>query len=104
MKRHLKQTQGIAKLFMLAKSEERVADLLEDLLTETEIKKAHDRAKIIACLKDGLSQRETQKRTKAAIATVTHGAVFLRKSGRVIAGILDTAQKMSWWNPLFWRA
>jgi Trp operon repressor len=101
---NIQKTQGLAKLFLMAKTEGEMSGLLHDLFTPSEISKAHERAKIFACLKDGLSQRETKEKTHAAIATVTHGARFLRSSAMVIENIIASAQKMVWWQTLFWRA
>ena len=98
-----KKLQGIAKIIMLAKNEDEVIGIMHDILTESEIEKVHERIKVFACLKDGLSYRETSREADSAIATVSHGARFLRKSAMVIRKILDSAQKMNWWYKLFWR-
>jgi Trp operon repressor len=95
--------KGIAKLILLAKDEKKVSGLLYDLFTESEIDKAHERVRIFAGLINGHSQREVQKETNAAIATVTHGARFLKKSSRVIKNLIASARKKNWWNNLFWR-
>ena len=99
-----KKTQALAKLFVLAKSEKEMQGLLHDIFTESELDKAHERVKIFACLKDGMSQRETKKQATAAIATVTHGAKFLRDSAQIIQEIISSAQQKSWWRASFWRA
>ncbi|MDH5596629.1 MAG: trp operon repressor [Candidatus Peregrinibacteria bacterium] len=99
-----KKTQGLAKLLFMAQTESEMVGLLHDIFTQAELSKAHERVKIFACLQDGLSQRETQKKSSAAIATVTHGAQFLRDSALVIRNIITQAQEESWWNKLFWRA
>ncbi len=88
---------------MLAKNEDEVIGILHDLFTESEINKAHERVKIFACLNDGRSQRETKKLSNAAIATVSHGAKFLKNSAMIISQILKSAQNMNWWQKLFWR-
>jgi Trp operon repressor len=96
--------KGLAKLILLDKDEKKVSGLLYDLFTESEIDKAHERVRIFAGLINGHSQREVQDETGAAIATVTHGAGFLKKSSRTIKNIITSAQRMSWWNSLFRRA
>lgn len=98
------KTRGVARLLRLAKNEEDLAGLLHDLFTEAEIGKAYERIKIFSCLNDGMSQRKTQQQSRAAIATVNHGAKFLKNSALMIADILKAAQGMNWWNALFWRA
>ena len=87
----------------LAKNEEELVGLLHDLFTEAEMGKAHERIKIFACLNNGMSQRETKRKSHAAIATVSHGAKFLKNSAVMIAEILKVAQGMNWWGALFWR-
>lgn len=104
MFKEVEKTQGLAKLFLMAESEGEMAGLIHDLFTTSEIARAHERAKIFACLKNGLSQRETKRKTNAAIATVTHGAKFLHDSAMVVGKIIAQAQKMIWWQKLFWRA
>lgn len=103
MKIKNKKLQGLAKVLMLAKKEEELVGLLHDLFTESEIEKAHERIEIFACLNSGMSQRETKKKAHAAIATVSHGAKFLRNSAVIIHKILDFAKNMNWWNRLFWQ-
>lgn len=104
MKNDKNKLQGIAKILSLAKSEDELMRLLDDLLTESELNKLHERVKIIACLKKGMSQREAQQQTNAGIATISRGARLLRKPGLIIAKIISSAQNMGWWQRLFWRA
>ena len=78
--------------------------LLHDVFTVSEISHALERARIFACLDEGLSQRETRSRTGAAIATVTHGARFFRDSALIIRKIVAAARVSGWWQTLFWRA
>lgn len=96
--------QGIAKLIGLSSGEYELIRLLDDLLTDAEIDKIHERIKIVACLKDGLSQRDAQKKTEAAIATVTRGASLLKKPQFILDRVITSAQKMSWWYKLFWQS
>lgn len=99
-----KKIKGIAKVIRLVRTEEDLVRLLDDIFTDSEIDKAHERVKIIACLKDGLSQRKTQTETDAAIATVSRGAQLLHKPKFILDQIISTAQNMNWWQKLFWRA
>ncbi len=99
-----KKIEGIAKLLLLAKSEYELMNLLDDMLTVSEVDKIHERIRIIACLKNGMSQRETQKKTDAGIATITRGAGLLKKPKLIIDHIISAAQKKSWWYKLFWRS
>ncbi len=103
MEEQNKKLKGLAKVLMLAKTEGQLIGLLHDLFTESEISKAHERIKIFACLKDGMSQRAAKRESHAAIATVSHGAKFLKNSAIIIRKILDSAQKLSWWQKLFWQ-
>ena len=98
------KTQALAKLFLLAKTESEMTGLLHDLFTISEISHALERVRIFACLSEGLSQRETKRRTKAAIATITHGARFFRDSALIISKLIAAARATSWWQTLFWRA
>ncbi|MBN2086910.1 hypothetical protein JW758_01045 [Candidatus Peregrinibacteria bacterium] len=104
MKKNDDKIRGVAKIIMLAKNEDEVIGILHDLFTKSEIEKAHERVKIFACLKDGKSQRETKKESHAAIATVSHGAKFLKNSAVIIRQVIETAQNMEWWRSLFWRS
>jgi len=101
MKKTNQKTQGLAKLLLLAKSEQEMEGLLHDLFTESEIGRAHERVKIFSCLKDGMSQREAKKEANAAIVTVTHGAQFLRNSAMIIKEVIDSAQRKNWWQKFF---
>lgn len=103
MQKSNKKLQGIAKVLSLSKSEDELIKLLDDLLTPSEIEKLHERIKIVACLKDAMSQRETQRKTNAGIATITRGARLLQKPKLVITKIISSAQNMNWWQKLFWR-
>lgn len=100
---NIQKTQGLAKLLLMAKTEGEMSALLHDLLTSSELKRVHERAKIFACLQNGLTQRETKKRTKTAIATVTHRAHFLRSSALIIGSFITSAQTMPWWQTFFGR-
>lgn len=103
MKLQDKKIRGVARLLRLTKNEDELVGLLYDLFTEAEISKAYERIKIFSCLNGGMSQRETRQRSRAAIATVNHGAKFFKNSALMIADILKAAQGMNWWNHLFWR-
>ena len=103
MKIQDKKIKGVAKVLMLAKDEREVIGLMHDLFTESEIDKAYERIKIFACLKEGMSQRAVKRKSHAAIATVSHGAKFLKNSAIIIRKILDSAQKLTWWQRLFWQ-
>ena len=98
-----KQLSGIARVLRLAKTEAQLTALLGDLLTDSEIEKIHERIRIVACLKDGLSQRETQRETNAGIATVSRGARLLQGPKNMLSKIIESAQQMSWWYGLFWQ-
>ncbi|MBN2307216.1 hypothetical protein JXD20_04480 [Candidatus Peregrinibacteria bacterium] len=104
MIQNFQKTQALAKIFLLAKTESEMTGLLHDLFTVAEISHALERARIFACLNDGLSQRETKRRSKAAIATITHGAKFFRDSALIISKIIASARHTDWWQTLFWRA
>lgn len=97
-----KKSQAIAKVFTLA-DEETLTLLLDDLLTESEIDKIHERIKIIECLSQKLSQRATAQRTHAAIATVTRGASLMKKPTFVLDQIIHKSHTKHWWKKLFWN-
>ena len=103
MKHKEKKLLGIAKIIRLVKSEDNLVRFLDDILTESEIDNMHERTKIVACLKNGLSQRATQKETEAAIATVSRGANLMQKPKLILDKIVTLAENMAWWNKLFWR-
>ena len=103
MKQSDKKLQGIAKVLLFTKSENELIKLLNELLTSSEIEKLHERVKIVACLKDGMSQREAQRETDAGIATINRGARLLQQPKLIITKIISSAQKMNWWYKLFWR-
>ena len=98
------KTQAVTKVLMLTKKEEDLHALLHDLFTESEIQKAYERIKIFECLALGMSQRETVKKSGTAIATVSHGAKFLKNSSLIIRKVLDSARTKGWWNKLIWKS
>ena len=95
------KTRAIAKVLTLA-DEETLALLLDDLMTENEIDKIHERIKIIECLSQKLSQRETAQKAEAAIATVTRGAYLMKKPTFMLDTIIDEHHEKGWWKRLFW--
>jgi Trp operon repressor len=98
-----KKIRGIAKVLLLTRSENELARLIDDLLTPSEVNKVHERIRIIDCYQQGFSQRETKRKTKAAIATITRGAVLVKKPGFILNRFISKAKKQSWWRTLFWR-
>jgi len=94
--------KGLTKILMLPATEKQLEAMLDDLLTDSEIDKVHERICIIGCLKKGLSQRKTQIETQAGIATVSRGARLLKNDGREIYETVAMAQKKPWWRKLFY--
>lgn len=99
----LDKSKAIANVLCLA-DEETLAMLLDDLLTDSEIDKVHERIKIIECLSQKLSQRETAKKTHAAIATVTRGALLMKKPTFILDTLIKKGQSKVWWQKLFWSS
>lgn len=96
------KSKAIANVLCLA-DEEQLAVLLDDLLTDSEIEKVHERIKIIECLGQKLSQRETAKKTQAAIATVTRGAQLMKKPSFLLGSLIEKGLSKSWWRRAFWN-
>ena len=103
MREKKRKLQGIAKIIMLSKTEGEIMQVLDDILTGSEVENVHERIKIVACLKKGMSQRETKKITHAGIATITRGSSLIKKTGFILDKMISIAQDLSWWNRLFWR-
>ena len=94
--------KAINALLMLSMSERNSEALLDDILTESEINKIYERVQIVDCLQNGMSQRETAKKTESGIATVTRGSHLLKKPALVLDSIIEKASSMTWWQKLFW--
>lgn len=89
---------------MLIKKEKDLEDVLDELFTDSEIDKLQERIRILACLKDGMSQRETRIETDAGFATISRAAQMLKDKKLKIDDYIEQGQKMSWWYNLFWRS
>jgi len=98
----ISKSRALAKVFALAKDEREIRGLLDDLFSEAELRKAYERTRMYDCLSSGFTQRETQARTGVAIATVSRGAQYLKKSSQSIRQILMIARKNHWWKTHFW--
>ena len=94
--------KAINALLMVSMSQKNSESLLNDVLTESEINKIYERVQILDCLKQGMSQRTTAKKTKSGIATVTRGSHLLKRKDLVIDQIIEQASQMTWWQKLFW--
>jgi Trp operon repressor len=97
-----KQKKGLAKLLERAKNTNELVLLLDDLLTPAEIGKVYERVQIVDCLDRKMSQRVALAKTGAAIATVSRGALLLRKNRLRLPQIINSVRKLAWWNTLFW--
>ena len=96
--------QAIRKMLQQTKDNSDLDCVLSELLTESEIEKMYERVQIVECLHKGLSQRETSKKTTAAIATVTRGASLLKQNNSKLAEVIERNQRQAWWRQLFWGA
>lgn len=96
--------KAINKILQVPQTDADREALLSDLLTESEIDKIHERVQIVECLQRGLSQRETSKKSGAAIATVTRGAGLMKKPGLVLDTVIQNNHTLAWWHRLFWGA
>ncbi len=95
---------AISNFLSLAKSREISIELLENLLTDSEIKKIYDRIKILDCLEKNFSQRATLKKVGGGIATVSRGAQLVKSENfATFKKLLANARQQSWWQTLFWR-
>ncbi len=99
-----KNLKAISNYLFLCKSRENLAELLANLLTDSEINKIHERIKILDCLSNGFSQRQTQKKVGTGIATISRGAQIVKsKNFASLEKILKQARVQNWWQELFWR-
>ncbi len=99
------KTKALVSFLTMPKSRENLENVLETLLTNSEITKIYDRIKILDSLESGLSQRETQERVGGGIATISRGADMVKAPKfNIFAGILESARLQTWWRKLFWRS
>lgn len=96
--------KALAKLLRLAKIEETLIQCLDELLTESEVDKLHERVRVLERLKKGDSQREAAQKSGAAIATVSRGASLVKHQNLALFDLMEEANQRSWWQTLFWRA
>lgn len=71
----------LIEVLLQAKSEAAMLDLLEGLLTPSELTEIARRLQIVKLLKAGVSQREIAEKLAVGIATVTRGSREI-KQGR----------------------
>ena len=106
MKKNLSKSakiKALVEFFSMPKSRKNLDIILENLLTDSELTKIHDRIKILDSLESGLSQRDTLDRIGGGIATISRGAAMVKaKKFNIFAGILESARLQSWWRKLFW--
>ena len=95
--------KGLAKFLGLAKNDSEREQFLRDLLTDNEIKKLHERVRIIAYLSYGASQRDAVEGTKAGITTVSRGARVISDPRNIVSKYVQQVFKTRWWRELFWR-
>lgn len=101
---HVKKVSALVELLRSASDSKTLVAALDDLLTPQEIDTLYERVQIIACLKKGYSQRETLKRTGAALATVNRGAKVLKKASFSLGKLIDKVNSTGWWRTIVWRA
>ncbi len=79
----MKNTEAsqLIRVLLQAKSEAAMLDLLEGLLTPSELTEIARRLQIVKLLKAGVSQREIAEKLAVGIATVTRGSREI-KQGR----------------------
>ena len=104
MKKLNNHKKALATLLFQAQSTEEMMYLLDDLLTQAEIVKLYERVKILDCLDQKMSQRETFAKTGSAIATVSRGAEVMQKEGVQLPEIIRRSRTQLWWRTLFWCA
>ena len=92
---------GITKFIRLAQTDAQLSKLLTEILTPSEVEKIHERIKILTCLSEGLSYRETAQVSGAAIATVTRGAGLMKNAKLLSEKLIVSAQNKTWWQKLF---
>jgi len=97
-----KKVSGMAQFFSQIESVEDLERVIPELLTDSEIDKIHERLKILQCLDEGFSQRETVKRTGAAIATIGRGAQVIKNKKIKILDYIRHSSTQSWWQKFFW--
>lgn len=74
-----KNYKKLIELFLKAKTEKQMFELMEVMLTPTELEQLKVRLQILKMLKNGDTQRDISEKLGIGIATVTRGANMLKK-------------------------
>ncbi len=77
----MKAISELVKVLRDADTDEKMKNLLEGLLTSSEIEELRQRMEIVRLLKKGVAQHEIAKRLGIGVATVTRGSKEI-KEGR----------------------
>jgi len=75
----LSSLKKIAQVFLSLKTESQMTDFLKGLFTPQELEQLPIRLEIVKRLKQGQSQRQIAQDLKIGIATVTRGALEIKK-------------------------
>lgn len=75
----LSSLKKIAQVFLSFKTESQMIDFLQGLFTPKELEQLPIRLEIVKRLKQGQSQRQIAQDLKIGIATVTRGALEIKK-------------------------
>lgn len=86
-----KYLQELVEKLTLIDDQKTMSFFLDDLLTEKELREMSSRLQILKRLLNKMSQREVAAELKVGIATVTKGAVVLKKE-----------RNKSWWTSWLW--
>lgn len=70
---------SLVQVFLSVKNDEEMKNLLEGLLTPTELEEFVQRIEIVKLLKKGMGQHAIAKKLGIGVATVTRGAKEIKK-------------------------
>ena len=89
MKTYLPALKRLARVLNRAKDEKDLQDLLEDLLTPSELHDIDERILIVKALKEGLPQRTVSKKLGVSIAKVTRGSQLIQYGKGALASFIE---------------
>lgn len=79
----------VARTLASIDDEDLMLELLEELLTPTELRRIEQRWQLVRLLEEGLSQREIARRLGISLCNITRGSRELRKPDSAFRQIME---------------
>ena len=88
MNSNKQEIHTITKMIKSIHTEAEISQLLNELLTESEIETLSKRWRILSMLKEGLTQREIAQKLNVSLCKVTRGAKILKNKNAIVTKYL----------------